>query len=165
MKKKIIWGAVIILILGFVVWWDLPYIIKISNIISNQEMEYTYEGIYVTDFSLISDYDDYEDLKYFRFIDNEIEMKSIIDKIDSLQLRRTKKRGNGDKHLSFIASYSPKERVTYTEDVFSIYFEVSDKGENILIFGPKMYKDKYYRILNNDFDLEAFFKELMGEEI
>lgn len=94
-----------------------------------------------------------------------MEIKSIINKIDSMELRRTKKRGNGDKHLSFVASYSPQERVTYTDTAFSIYFEVSDKGDNILIFAPKMYREKYYKILDKDFDIEAFFKEIRGEEI
>lgn len=164
MKKKIIWGIVIIGVLSFIIWMDLPYLIKTSNIISNQKVEYTYKKVLIIDESLI-DYDDFENLEYMKSIVDEIEIKSIIDKVDKLQLRRTKRRGNGDKHISFTASYSPKERVTYTEGVFSIYFEVSDKGDNILVFNPTRYRAKYYKILDKDFHIESFFKELRGKEI
>lgn len=61
MKRKIIWGTIITVVLGFIIWRDLPYIIKTRNIIFNQEIEYLYQGIYITDFSLIDDYDDYGD--------------------------------------------------------------------------------------------------------
>lgn len=165
MKKKIVWGIVIIVALGFIIWMDLPYLIKTSNIISNQKVEYTYKKILIIDESLIDDYDDFENLDYMKSIVDEMKIKSIIDKVDKLQLRRTKRRGNRDKHISFTASYSPEEKVTYTEGVFSIYFEVSDKGDNILVFDPAMDRAKYYKILDKDFDLETFFKELKGEDI
>lgn len=165
MKKKIIRGIVIIVILSFIIWMDLPYLIKTSNIISNQKMDYTYKNILIIDESLIDDYDDFENLEYMKSIVDEMKIKSIIDKVDNLQLRRTKLRGNRDKYISFTASYSPKERVTYTEDVFSIYFEISDKGDNILVFTPARHRTKYYKILDKDFDLDVFFKELRGKEI
>lgn len=165
MKKKIVWGIVIIMALGFIIWMDLPYLIKTSNIISNQKVEYTYRDILIVDYSLIDDYGDFENLDYMKSIVDEMKIKSIIDKVDKLQLRRTKRRGSRDKHISFTASYSPEEKVTYTESVFSIYFEVSDKGDNILVFDPARDRAKYYKILDKDFDLETFFKELKGEDI
>lgn len=155
MKKKVIWGIVIVLIFGIIAWIDLPYLIPTKNLISSQPIDYTYEKITFYNW----EYRQFESLN----VQDEETMKRIIDKIDTLELRKRRDFNYGSEEITFTARYS-KNNMTYVEQVFSISFQ-NVEGKNYLTFDRRgdTYKTYSYKILNKDFELEKFIEELKAE--
>lgn len=155
MKKKIIWVMVVAIFFCVVAWFDFPYLVSSKNLISNQNVDYTYERISFTNW--------YDNDLHSLEVTDEIQMKNIIDKIDGLKLRRTRNFIYGNEEISFTARYAKKD-MTYVEGVFSINFKQVN-GDNYLAFirMGDTYKSQYYKILNKDFNIEKFIEELKAE--
>lgn len=157
MMKKIIWSLVIILVIGIIGWFDLPYIKSTKNLISNQKTDYTYERISFDTWS--------EEYSPPIEIRDEAHMKNIISKIDALKLRRTRNISFSGNTLNFFGRFTNDKNETLVDDLYSISFSRAN-GSNILIFSKKdEYKAYFYKILDKNFDIEAFLKELQGEDI
>lgn len=157
MKKKIIWGIVIVVFIGIVAWFDLPYLVPTKNLISNQDIDYTYERI---SFKNWTNYD----TQYLEVRD-EKQMKNIIGKLDDLKLRRTREFNIGEYELSFLGSYKNSQNMTMVEEVFTINFSKVDDDNILRIDRHGNFKGYSYKILDKDFDIESFIKELKGEQL
>ena len=157
MKKKIIWGIVIVAFFGVITWFDLPYLVPTKNLISNQDIDYTYERI---SFMNWANYDA-QNLE----IHDEKQMKNIIDKLDNLKLRRTKEFNIGEYEISFLASYKNSQNMTMVEEVFTINFSKVDDDNILRIDRHGNFKGHAYKILDKDFHIESFIKELKGEQL
>lgn len=150
--KKGIWGLIIILMVGIIAWFDIPYLITTDNIISKQHIADTYEKISI--------YNWYSMDSLNIEVTNEEKIKTVIDKIDELKLRRTKILAYGNESITFMASYKDSKGDTCIGDVFTIELTKVDK-DNILTLNRNGYNKSYsYKIMDKAFDCEVFINQL-----
>jgi len=160
-KKKIIWGIVILIFFATIVWIDIPYIFPTKNLMSKTNYDYTYKQVRAFDYTYILENETDSDLlDNFTWIDNtkDGEVDKLVSIIDELSCKKARRPKDSSKYsLEFVASYDEDEYATYTEGVFYITFY----GDNIIGFQEQgQYKEKYYKILDKDFDIKKIMEEL-----
>jgi len=160
-KKKIIWGIVILIFFATIVWIDIPYIFPTKNLMSKTNYDYTYKQVRAFDYTYILENETDSDLlDNFTWIDNtkDGEVDKLVRIIDELSYKKARRPKESSKYnLNFMASYDEDEYTTYTKDVFSITFY----DDNVIGFQEQdQYKEKYYKILDKDFDIKKIMEEL-----
>lgn len=157
MKKKIIWGIIIVLSIGFILWRYIPYLEITSDVISGKDIDCVYERI------SIYNYKDADEEEFFK-IEGEKNIEHIIKKIDGLKLRRIKDYFGWDYSINFHGTYHMKERVTYTGIMYRIVIGETKEGYTLSYKSYESSKNRTYKILDEDFDADKFMKEIMGEK-
>lgn len=158
MKKKIIWGIIIIVSFCFILWRDIPYLQTTSNVISGQNIDCVYEYI------SIYNYKDIDEEEFFQ-IEGEKKLEDIIKKIDGLKLRRIKDSFGRDYSINFHGTYYMKERVTYTGIMYRIVIGETKEGYTLSYKSYESSKNRTYKILDKDFNAEKFMEEIMGKKL
>ncbi|WP_040193608.1 hypothetical protein [Clostridium culturomicium] len=74
MKKKIIWGIIIVVSISFIIWRDIPYLVTTRNVISSKDIDYVYERI------SIYNYKDVDEEEFFQ-IEGEKILKTSLKKL------------------------------------------------------------------------------------
>lgn len=74
MKKKIIWGIIIVVSISFIIWRDIPYLVTTRNVISSKDIAYVYERI------SIYNYKDVDEEEFFQ-IEGEKILKTSLKKL------------------------------------------------------------------------------------
>jgi hypothetical protein len=150
-KKKILWGTVIFILLAMIVWIAVPYLFSSKNVISRNNYDYTYRQAKVLNL---------DNLENSISIDNAESGKvdKLISIINDLSLKKTMKPNDkANYNISFIATYKGGESSTFTQEVFSIRF-YKDK---VIGFQRKpQYKETYYKIQNEEFDIKKVIGKL-----
>jgi hypothetical protein len=155
-KKKIIWGIVIFSFLAIILWIMIPYLFPSKNLISKHNYDYIYRQAKVLDFNSLED--------SIRIDNTESgKVNKLISIIDELSLKKTRTPNDVSSYfLSFIATYKEGELNTYTQEVFSITFY---KDKVIGFIRKPQYKETYYKIQNEEFDIKKVIEELQeGKE-
>lgn len=158
MKKKIIWGIIIIVSIGFIIWRDIPYLVTTRNVISSEDIDYVYERI------SIYNYKDVDEEEFFQ-IEGEENIEDIIKKIDGLKLRRIKSYGGWGYSINFHGTYHMEERVTYTGIMYRIVVGETKDGYTLTYYPHETSKERTYKILDKEFDVDKFMEEIMEKKL
>ena len=158
MKKKIIWGIIIVVSISFIIWRDIPQLVTTRNVISSKDIDYVYERI------SIYNYKDVDEEEFFQ-IEGEKNIEDVIKKIDGLKLRRIKGDRGRDYVIDFYGTYHMEERVTYTGIMYSIVIGETKDGYTVTYHPHENSKKITYKILDKDFDVDKFMEEIMEKKL
>lgn len=129
----------------------VPYIFSSSNLISknNYNCEYVEAEVY--------DLNNAGDLATIKNTESG-NVDKLIKVIDELSIKKTTKpKERTTSYISFVATYKGDDNIVYTEDIF----EISLYKNNVIGFKRKpQYKEIYYKIQNEDFNITKIIKEL-----
>ncbi|MDU4890209.1 MAG: hypothetical protein E6344_09475 [Clostridium sp.] len=157
MKKKIIWGIIIVVSISFIIWRDIPYLVTTRNVISSKDIDYAYENISIYNFNDA-------DGEHFQ-IEGEENIEDIIKKIDGLKLRRIKSYGGWGYSINFHGTYHMEERVTYTGIMYRIVVGETKDGYTLTYYPHETSKERTYKILDKEFDVDKFMEEIMEKKL
>lgn len=153
-KKRAFYGIGIFIFIAIIVSITMPYLFNSKNLISKNNYDYMYKQVYVVDF---------DNLLNPIYIDNNktTKVNKLISVIDGLDLKKAMKPNNSYNYgLSFIATYKENETSTYTKEVFYISFY----KDNVIGFkNNSKYKEAYYKVQNEKFDIKKAIEELIKE--
>lgn len=147
---------VIFIVLALIIWRDIPHIFPSQNLISRNNYGYTYRELRVFDWDFIGT---------STWLDNSEAgvVDELVSILDNLSLRRCNRpKDYSEYEISFVATYKAEETTTYTAPVFSIIFYEN----NIIGFKEEgKYKEKYYKILDKDFNIKGIIENLQGSQV
>lgn len=128
-----------------------PYIFSSNNLISknNYNCEYVEATLYYS----------YNERNSTIIKNNEsAKVDKLIKVIDELSIKKTTKpKERTYSCISFVTTYKGDDNIIYTQDMF----EISFYKNNVIGFKRKpQYKERYYKIQNEDFDITKVIKEL-----
>lgn len=153
-KKRTFCGIGIFIFIAIIVSITMPYLFNSKNLISKNNYDYMYKQVYVVNF---------DNLLNPIYIDNDKTNKvnKLISVIDGLDLKKAMQPNDFSNYgLSFIATYKENETSTYTKEVFYISFY----KDNVIGFkNNSKYKETYYKVQNEKFDIKKAIEELIKE--